>query len=324
MKAIVQDAYGEADVLRLEETDVPVVGDDDVLVRVRAAGVDQGVWHLMAGVPYVIRLSTGRKAPKDRIPGMDVAGIVEAVGSSVTSFQPGDEVYGCANGSFAELALARASNLARKPKSLTFEQAAAVPVSACAALHAVRDAGGVHQGQNVLVIGAAGGVGSFAVQIAKALGATVTGVCSAAKVDFVRGLGADEVIAYEREGLPAGAFDVIVDTGGGRKLSVLRRALRSRGVLVLAGAEVKGRWLAGIDRMLRAAVLSSLVKQRLTVLMSSERTDDLEQLAALIDAGKVTPAVDRTYPLERVPDAIRDLRASRVRGKLVISIGSAG
>jgi NADPH:quinone reductase-like Zn-dependent oxidoreductase len=255
---------------------------------------------------------------------MDVAGVVEAVGSSVTAFQPGDEVYGCANGSFAELALARAGNLARKPKSLTFEQAAAVPVSGCAALHAVRDAGGVQAGQNVLVIGASGGVGSFAVQIAKALGATVTAMCSAAKVDFVRGLGADEVIAYEREGLPAGAFDVIIDTGGGRKLSVLRRALTSRGVLVLVGAEVRGRWLAGIDRMLRAAVVSSLVRQKFTVLMSSERTEDLEQLAELIEAGRVTPAVDRTYALEQVPDAIRDLRAGRVRGKLVISMGKAG
>ncbi|MCU1440294.1 MAG: NADPH:quinone reductase [Rhodoglobus sp.] len=323
MRAIVQDAYGEADVLRVGEADIPTVGDGDVLVRVRAAGVDQGVWHLMAGVPYLIRLGTGRKAPKNRIRGLDVAGTVEAVGAGVTAFRPGDEVYGCANGSFAEFTVARVENLALKPKTLTFEQAAAVPVSACAALHAVRDAGGVREAQQVLVIGAAGGVGSFAVQIARALGATVTGVCSSAKVEFVRGLGVETVIDYEREGLPENTFDVIIDTGGNRPVAVLRRALKRGGTLVLAGAEVDGKVFAGMGRMVRAAMLSSFVSQKLTVLMSSESTDDLEYLATLIDEGKVSPAVDRTYPLEGVPDAIRDLRAGRVRGKIVIAVARA-
>jgi len=324
MQAIVQDRYGEAgDVLRLEETGRPAIGDGEVLLRVHAAGVDRGVWHLMTGLPYPVRLAGyGVRAPKTRIRGREVAGRVEAIGKDVTSFQVGDEVFGIAEGAFAEYACAQPGKLARRPESLTAVQAAAVPVSALTALQAVRDHGHVHAGQKVLVIGASGGVGTFAVQIAKAYGAEVTGVCSMAKTDLVRAIGADHVIDYTREDFADGQhrYDVILDIGGGNGLSHLRRALTPRGRLVLVGGESGGRWLGGMDRLLRAHLLFPLVSQKLSTLIASENSADLRVLRDLIESGKISPAIDRTYPLSQTPAAIRHVQEGRARGKVVITI----
>ncbi len=323
MKAIVQDTYGSPDVLELRDIDKPVVGDDEVLVRVHAAGVDQGVWHLMAGMPYLLRLAGfGLRAPKNPVRGSDVAGRVEAVGENVTRFQPGDEVFGTCDGSFAEYASARADRLAPKPANLSFEQAAAVPVSGYTALQAVRDQGKVRPGQRVLIIGAGGGVGTFAVQLAKAFGAEVTGVCSTTKVELVRSIGADHVIDYTREDFADGRnrYDVIPDIAGNRSLSHLRRALAPEGTLVIVGGEGGGRWLGGIDRQLRAQLLSPFVRQKLGTWISRQREEDLEELRELLEAGTVTPVVDRTFPLSEVPEAIRYLREGRARGKVVITV----
>ena len=323
MKAIVQDTYGSPDVLQLREIDTPVAGDDDVLVQVRAAGVDQGVWHLMAGLPYLVRIAgVGLRAPKNPIRGVDVAGRVEAVGENVTRFQPGDEVFGTCRGSFAECACARADRLARKPANLTFDQAAAVPVSGCTALQAVRDRGKVRAGQRVLIIGAGGGVGTFAVQLAKAFGAEVIGVCSTTKMELVRSIGADRVIDYTQEDFADGRnrYDVILDIAGNRSLSHLRRALAPEGRLVLVGGEGGGRWLGGVDRTLRALVLSPFVRQKLSTWIATQPREDLEALHELLEAGKVTPVVDRTFPLSEVPEAIRYLRDGRAHGKVVITM----
>jgi NADPH:quinone reductase-like Zn-dependent oxidoreductase len=323
MKAIVQDAYGSPDVLELREIEKPTVGDDDVLVRVHAAGLDQGVWHVTAGLPYLVRIAgIGLRAPKNPVPGSDAAGRVEAIGANVTGFQPGDEVFGTCRGSFAEYACGRADRLAPKPANLTFEQAAAVPVSGCTALQGVRDRGKVGPGQRVLIIGAGGGVGTFAVQLAKAFGAEVTGVCSTAKVELVRSIGADRVIDYTREDFADGPerYDVILDIAGNRSLSHLRRALAPEGTLVIVGGEGGGRWFGGIDRQLRALVLSPFVRQKLGTWVATVRGEDLEALRELIEAGKVTPVVDRTYPLGEVPEAIRYLRAGQARGKVVIAV----
>jgi NADPH:quinone reductase-like Zn-dependent oxidoreductase len=323
MRAIVQKTYGEPDVLELREIDKPLVGEDEVLVRVHAAGVDQGVWHLMAGLPYLVRIAgVGLRAPKNAVPGVDVAGRVEAVGGSVTGFQSGDEVFGTCRGSFAEYACARADRLARKPASLTFEQAAAVAVSGCTALQAVRDRGKVQPGQRVLIIGAGGGVGTFAVQLAKAFGAEVAGVCSTTKMDLVRSIGADHVIDYTREDFAddRNRYDVILDIAGNRSLSQLRRALAPEGTLVLVGGEGGGRWFGGIDRQLRALVLSLFVGQKLGTWIATQPKGDLEALRELLEAGKVTPVVDRTYPLSEVPEAIRYMREGHARGKVVITV----
>ncbi len=323
MRAMVQDEYGEAqDVLHLEQVARPEIADDEVLLRVHAAGVDRGVWHLMAGLPYPIRLmGYGFRVPKDRARGREVAGVVEAVGKDVTTLAPGDEVYGIGEGSFAEFCRARADKLAPKPKNLTFEQAAATPVSALTALQAVRDAGQVRSGQSVLIIGASGGVGTFAVQIAKAFGATVTGVCSTSKVDLVRSIGADHVVDYTRDDITSGGrYDVIVDTGGHRSLTHLRRALTATGTLVIVGSETGGRWLGGFDRSLRAPLLSLFVGQKLSALSNSENVTDLLALTELIEAGTVTPAVDRTYPLTETPAAIRHMVEGHARGKIVVTI----
>ncbi|SFI23801.1 NADPH:quinone reductase [Streptosporangium canum] len=323
MKAMVRDAYCSPDALRLGDIDRPVAGDDDVLVRVHAAGVDQGVWHLVTGLPYVVRVAGfGLLRPASRVPGLDVAGRVEAVGRNVTRFRPGDEVFGTCGGSFAEYACAREDRLAGKPANVTFEQAAAVPTSAVAALQALRDRGQVRAGQKVLVIGAGGGVGTFAVQLAKALGADVTGVCGTTKTDLVRSIGADDVIDYTREDFADGArrYDLILDTAGRRPLSRLRRALTPRGTLVIVGGEGEGRWLQGTDRQLRALLLAPFVRQRLRVLMSAEREEDLRYCGELIEAGEITPIVDRTYPLSEVPEAIRYLRGGHARGKVVITV----
>jgi NADPH:quinone reductase-like Zn-dependent oxidoreductase len=324
MKAVVQDTYGSPEVLELREIDKPVVGDDEVLVQVHAAGVDPGVWHLMTGRPYLVRvMGYGLRKPKVGIRGQDVAGRVEAVGTNVTQVQPGDEVFGIGDGSFAEYVAARPGKLAPKPANLSFEQAAAVPISGLTALQALRDRGTVQPGQTVLIIGAAGGVGSFAVQLAKAFGAEVTGVCSTTKVDLVRSIGADEVIDYTREDFADGArhWDLIVDTAGRRSLSQLRRALTPRGTLVLVGGEGGGRWLGGFDRMiLRAPAMSVFSRQRLRSLVSKERSEDLLVLKELIEAGKVMPVIDRTYPLREAPEAIRYLEEGHARGKVVIRV----
>jgi NADPH:quinone reductase-like Zn-dependent oxidoreductase len=322
VKAIVQDRYGPADVLRLEDVDPPAVGDGEVLVRVRAAGVDPGVWHLMTGLPTMIRLGYGLRRPKTRVRGRDLAGRVEAVGKDVTTFRPGDDVLGICEGSFAELAVARERKLAVKPPNLTFEQAAAVPISGLTALQGLRDAGRVRPGQRVLIIGAAGGVGSFAVQMARAFGAHVTGVCSTSKVDLVRSLGADEVIDYTSEDITnrPGRVDLILDTAGNRRLTHLRRALSRRGTLVLVGGEGGGRVLGGFDRQVRAVALSPFVPQRLRMLISTEGADDLRALTDLIETGKVMPVIDRTYPLEQAAEAVRYLAEGHAAGKVVVTV----
>jgi NADPH:quinone reductase-like Zn-dependent oxidoreductase len=307
-------------VLRLERIPRPEIGSDEVLVHVHAAGVDQGVWHLMTGVPYPLRLAGfGLRAPKQRVPGGDLAGTVAAIGADVTAFGVGDEVYGFGRGTFAEYALARPDRLARKPANLTFEQAAVVPVSGVTALQALRR-GQVRAGQSVLVLGASGGVGSFAVQIAKALGAEVTGVAGAAKADLVHALGADHVLDYARDELAGddGTYDVVLDIAGNRPLRMLRRLLTPRGRLVITGGEGGGRWLGGLDRQLRAVALSPFVRQHLGTFVASQNASDLTALTDLIEAGQVTPALDRTYPLAEVAVAVRDLRAGRIRGKAAV------
>jgi len=327
MTAVVQDRYGSVPegLFRLEEIAMPTISDGEVLVRVRAASVDRGTWHIMSGLPYPIRLAGfGLRRPKYANPGRNLAGTVEAVGADVTDFAPGDDVFGMSTGTFAEYAAARAGKLARKPASLSFDQAAAVPVSGCTALQAVRNHGRVQPGEKVLIIGASGGVGSFAVQVAKAFGAEVTGVCSTAKVDMVRALGADSVIDYTREDFAAGGprYDVILDIGGNARLSRLRRALTPRGRLIIVGGETDGRLLGGSSRQLRAQLLSPFIRQKLSTFVASEKAADLIALRDLIDAGKLTPAIERTYPLAEAPAAIRHLLDGRARGKLVISVSA--
>ncbi|HZA39847.1 MAG TPA: NAD(P)-dependent alcohol dehydrogenase [Actinomycetota bacterium] len=324
MKAIVQDTYGGPDVLEFRDIDKPEVADDEVLLRVHAAGVDPGVWHLMTGLPYLVRvMGFGLRRPKFQVRGRDVAGRVEAVGNSVTQFRAGDEVFGTCDGSFAEFTITKEGLLAPKPASLSFEQAAAVPISGMTALQGIRDKGRVEPGQKVLIIGAAGGVGTFAVQIAKAFGAEVTGVCSTTKTDMVRSIGADHVIDYTRQDFADGTqlYDVILDTAGNRSLSHLRRALGPRGTLVIVGGEGGGRWFGGFDRqIIRAPVLSMFLGQRLSPLTSKERQEDLHALGELIEAGKVTPVIDKTYPLRDAPDAIRYLAEGHAQGKVVVTV----
>jgi NADPH:quinone reductase-like Zn-dependent oxidoreductase len=322
MQAIVQDKYGSADVLRLAQIATPAISDKEVLIRVHAAGLDRGAWHLMTGRPYLLRLGFGLRKPRNPVSGREVAGTVVAVGSAVTTFAAGDEVYGISRGSFAEYAVAREGKLARKPANVSFEQAAVVPVSALTALQALTDVGRVAPGQHVLIIGASGGVGSFAVQIAKAYGAEVTGVCRTAKVDLVRSLGADHVIDYTRDDFADGEhrYDLIVDLGGNPTPSRLRRALTSSGTAVVAGGEQGGSLTGGMGRQLRALALSLFVSQRLTTHLCKERAVDLERLTTLIESGKVTPSLDRTYPLDHAPEAVRHLAAGNARGKVAITI----
>jgi NADPH:quinone reductase-like Zn-dependent oxidoreductase len=321
MRAVVHEAYG-LDVLEAKEIPVPTIGPDEVLVQVRAAGLDRGTWHFMTGRPYLMRImGFGFRAPRNRVAGLDVAGVVAATGANVTRFVPGDEVYGISRGSFAEYAVVLEKKLAIKPATLDFAAAAVVPISGGTALQAC-DLARIEQGQRVLVIGASGGVGSYAVQLAKALGAEVTGVCSTAKVDLVRALGADHVLDYTRDDFAetAGAFDVILDTGGSAKLRRLRRALAPEGTLVIVGGEGAGKVTGGFGRQLRAAAWSPFLRQRLTMLVSKERHEDADRLRALIEAGAVTPSVDRTYPLAQARDAMRRLEAGEVRGKVAITV----
>ena len=325
MKAIVQDRYGGPEVLEFRDIDQPVPADNEVLVQVHAAGLHRGDWHVMTGLPYMIRLvvpSLGLGKPKVPVLGMDVAGRVEAVGARVTRFQPGDEVFGWCDGSLAEYACAGEDHFAAKPAGLSFEEAAVVPISGFAALQGVRDVGEVQPGQQVLVIGAAGAVGWFAVQLAKAFGARVTGVASTTQVELVRSVGADEVIDYTRQDVTDGTrqWEVIIDTGGRRTLSQLRRALTANGTLVIVGGEGGGRWMGGFLRNLRAPVVSRFVGQRLRMLASKERQEDLEILRELIEAGKLRPLIGRTYPLGEAPEAGRALEAGNTRGKIVITV----
>jgi NADPH:quinone reductase-like Zn-dependent oxidoreductase len=323
MKAIVQDTYGAAEVLALRDVEDPEVGEHDVLVRVHAAGCGPDVWHVMTGRPYLARLVLGLRRPKVRIRGWDVAGTVEAVGASVEGFGPGDEVMGTVEGSFAERAAGPTDTLVPKPVTLGFVEAAAVPVSGTTALQAVRDHGKVRTGQATLVIGAGGGVGSLAVQIAKAFGATVTGVCSASKVELVRSIGADDVIDYTRDDFADGSrrWDLIVDTAGRRPLSELRRALTPKGTLVIVGGDGGGPWTGGFFRgVLRAPVLSLFVGQRLRAVNAKVNQERLRALTELIESGKLTPVIDRTYPLAEAPDAVRYLADGHPRGKIVITV----
>ena len=322
MNAIVQDAYGTTDVLELAEIEKPAVERDEVLVRVRSAGVHIGDWLVMGGLPYIIRImGYGLRKPKNRNPGLEVAGTVEAVGADVKLLQPGDEVFGWCTAAFAEYVSVSADALVLKPANVTFEQAAAVPVSAFTALQAVRDKGEVVPGQKVLVIGASGGVGTFAVQIAKAYGAEVTGVSSTRNLDMVRSIGADHVIDYTREDIAAegDGYDVIVDTAGNRSLSHLRSALAPRGTLVIVGGS-GGRWMMGSGRSLRATMLTPFVRHRLRTFISTQNRDDLVALKDLIEAGEVTPVIDRNFTLSETPDAVAYVGERHTQGKVVITI----
>jgi NADPH:quinone reductase-like Zn-dependent oxidoreductase len=321
MKAVINNKYGSPDGLELQEIGKPVMGDDGVLVRVQAASVNPLDWHFMRGLPYFVRLTAGLRRPKSIFLGVDVAGQVEAVGESVTQFQPGDEVFGGRDGAFAEYVGGRERNFVTKPESLTFEQAATIPIAGCTALQALRDHGQLQAGQRVLINGAAGGVGTFAVQIAKAFGAHVTGVCSARNVDLIRSIGADQVIDYTRTDFTRGGqrYDLILDAVGNRSLRALRRALTPRGALVIIGGG-SGKLFGGLTLPLRALVVSRFVRQRLSFFVAKLRKEDLVVLGELVEAGKVTPVIDRTYPLSETPEAIRHLETGHARGKVVIIV----
>lgn len=304
----------------------PVAGSGEVLIRVEAAGLDRGTWHLIRGLPYLYRLVEGPRRPRRPVPGLDLAGVVEAVGEGVDDLRPGDEVFGTARGALAEYVVADPAKLARTPASLTFAQAAALPVSAETALCALREQGHVRAGQRVLVLGASGGVGTYAVQLAKVLGAHVTGVCSGPKVDLVRSLGADEVLDYTATDPTDGSvrYDVILDIGGNRRLRDLRRALTPEGTLVIVGGEEGGHWFGGIDRQLRAVLWSPFLRQRMRMFMAPERREDLELLASYVDAGHLTPTIDRVVPLEQVAAELQRMEDGAVRGKVVVAVGPRG
>ena len=322
MRAVVQQVYGDtADVLRLTEVARPEPGAGEVLVRVAAAGVDRGVWHLMAGKPYAARLVFGLRAPRNPVRGREFAGRVEAIGAGVTAVRPGDEVFGVGEGTFAEYVVASEQKVSPRPANMTPVQAAALAISATTALQAVRDHGHVSAGQKVLVIGASGGVGTFAVQIAKAFGAEVTGVSSTSKVDLVRSLGADAVVDYTQADITdAGVrYDVVLDIGGDRPVRRLRQVLTPRGTLVIVGGEGGGRWL-GLGRQIRAALMSPFVGQRLGFFVARENAADLAVLTGLVAAGQVTPAVDRTYPLAEAPAAVDRMAGGQARGKVVVEV----
>jgi NADPH:quinone reductase-like Zn-dependent oxidoreductase len=319
MKAIVQDTYGSPDVLELREIERPVPGDGDVLVRMHAASVNPADWHIMRASPFIVRTSGfGLRTPKKPIRGTDVAGHVEAVGRNVTRFRPDDDVFGWCEGAFAEYVCVDETHVVPKPADVSFEAAAAVPMAGCTAIQGLRDSGAVQPGQDVLIVGAGGGVGTFAVQIAKAFGARVTGVCGTTKMEFVRSLGGDHVIDYTQEDFTriGQRYDVIFQLAGTASPSACRRALTPNGTLVLSSGE--GRF-AGIDRILRAMASSPFVRQRLRLLRTKETNEDLVALAALIEGGRLTPAIDRTYPLSEVPDAIRYLEEGHARGKIVVT-----
>jgi NADPH:quinone reductase-like Zn-dependent oxidoreductase len=322
MKAIVQEEYGPPDVLQLKEIDKPAVGDRDVLVRVRASGVHPGDYFVMTGLPYVVRLAFGVRKPKNGVRGRDVAGIVEAVGKDVTQFQAGDEVFGwCTTGVLAEYVCAEQDNFAPKPVNLSFERAAAVAVSGTTALQALRDQGEVQPEQKVLIVGASGGVGTFAVQIAKAFGAEVTGVCSTRNLDMVRSIGADHVIDYTKEDFTQSGqgYDVILDNAEAHSLSECRRALAPEGTYIPNNG-AGGRWVGPLGRIAKARFLSLFSRQKLQPFLSRENRDDLLALAELIAAGKLTPVIDRAYPLSQAAEALRYVGEGHTQGKVVVTV----
>lgn len=324
MKAIVYREYGSADVLKLEEVPKPLPGDNEVLIKVRAAAVNPLDWHLMRGVPSFVRLFTGLQKPKHTRLGADMAGEVESVGSSVTGLKPGDSVFGAVDGAFAEYVSASESLLALKPQNATYEQAAAVPIGGLTALQALRDKGKLQPGQKVLINGAAGGVGTFAVQISKWMGARVTGICSTRNVDLVRGIGAERVIDYTREDFTANSerYDVIFDLVGNRPLGDFRRVLKPRGIFIGCGGggpeTPAGHLLAG---MIQQLVLGWFTSQKLVGILAKRSKNDLGALSELMESGKVTPVIDRRFSLSEVPEAIRYLETGHARGKVVISLG---
>ena len=325
MKAIVRDTYGSPDVLELRDIDKPEVGDDEVLVHVHAAGVNPGDWAIVSGLPYIARPAYGLGKPKNAVRGTDVAGTVEAVGTRVTRFRPGDEVFGWCSGlggAFAEYASVSEDALAPKPANLTFEQAAAVPMAGLVALQALRDHGSVRAGQKVLINGASGGIGTFAVQIAKSLGAEVTGVCSTRNLEMVRSIGADHVIDYTRVDFTQNdrRYDFILDNVANHSLSDLRRALTPTGTLVPNGGGFDNRWFAGGSRVISAHVLNRFVSHTLRPFLVSPKLEDLVVLKELIEAGKVTPVIDRTYPLSEAPEAIGHVGGGHARGKITVAV----
>ena len=327
MKAMTQDRYGNAEVLELRDIPRPTVGKGCVRVRVRTAGVDMGAWHLMTGLPQLARFfGLGLRRPKNPVRGLELAGVIDEIGEGVTRFKVGDEVFGVGDGSFAEFAIAKERYLVHKPSGVSFDDAAASAVSGLTAMQAVNREGRVEAGQRVLVLGAGGGVGSFAVQLAKAAGAHVTGVCSTAKVALVRSLGADAVIDYRTHELD-GEYDLIIDTGGQRPLAVLRALLTPTGTLVIVGGEGGSRFLGGLSRTL-AASLPSLPfgagsRQKLRSLISLTTVDDLERVSELLAKGSMHAAIERRYPLAEVPDAMRRLAAGEAQGKLVIAVSDS-
>jgi len=322
MKAIVCEEYGSPDVLQLQEIDKPVVNDDGVLVRVRAASANPYDWHFMRGKPYFMRMMIGLLKPKANGLGINLAGQVEAVGKNLKQFHPGDEVFGSGNGAFAEYVCASEDALVLKPANLTYEQAAAVPAAAFTALQGLRDKGRIQPGQKVLINGASGGVGTFAVQIAKFLGAEVTGVCSTRNVDMVRSIGADQVIDYTHEDFTHGGqrYDLMLDNVGNRPMSECRRVLASNGTYVLVGGPNGGRWLGPLARLLKVLVLSLFVSQKMVPMLTKRNKEDLLVLKELLEAGKVTPVIDRHYKLSEVPEAIRYLEEGHAQGKVVITV----
>lgn len=323
MRAVVQHEFGAADVLSVRTIDRPTSTASQVLVAVEAAAIDRGTWHLMYGLPYAVRLAGyGVRKPKQPVPGLDVAGRVVAVGADVTRFAPGDEVMGVGIGTFAELAAAEEAKLVHKPAGVSWEQAGVASISGITALQALTDVGSVEAGQHVLVMGASGGVGSYAVQIAKALGAEVTGVASEAKADLVRSLGADHVVDYTSTDVTAGpaTYDLIIDTGGQTPVRRLRKILTRRGTLVIVGGENGGRWTGGVQRQGGALLLSPFVSQRLTTLFSREDAESIQRLADMIEAASVVPAIDRIVTLDEVPEAMRDLEQGLVRGKVAVRV----
>jgi NADPH:quinone reductase-like Zn-dependent oxidoreductase len=322
MKAIVYSSYGPPDVLRLEDIPKPSPGDDDAVIRVRASTVNPADWHFMRGKPYLIRLMSGLRKPGNTQLGIDVAGEVEAVGRNVTHFKPGDHVFGWCRGAFAEYARIPALAIVAKPASVTFEQAACVPVAAVTALQGLRNKGRIQPGQNVLINGGSGGVGTFAVQIAKSFGAEVTAVCSTRNVEMVRSIGADRVIDYARENFTEGAqrYDLILDNAGNHSLSEIRRVLRPKGRYVQVGGPDKGQWIGPMAAPLKALLFSGVVSQKFVMFIATGNTDDMTTLSDLMETGKVTPVIERRYGLSEVADAIRYLEEGHARGKVVINV----
>jgi NADPH:quinone reductase-like Zn-dependent oxidoreductase len=324
MKAIVYDKYGSPDdVLELREIDRPIVEDDEVLVRVRAASVNPYDWHWVTGLPYFSRIQFGLLKPKANGPGADLAGQVEAVGDNVTQFRPGDEVFGeVETGSLAQYVCVSEDSVVPKPGNLTFEQAAAVPMAALTALQGLRDKGRIQPGQKVLINGASGGVGTFAVQLAALFGAEVTGVCSTRNVDMVRSIGADHVVDYTQEDFTRNGqrYDLMFDLVGNRSVSDCRRVLNPKGVYVASFGQPDHRWLGPLAQLLRMLLLSPFVSQKMVTFVAKTTNEDLHFLKDRIEAGKVTPVIDRTYPLSDVPEAIRYLEEGHARGKVAISV----